>query len=437
MKRISYLLLALVLVGLVAIIIVPSQWLLISSLLVASFLFGAFFYLLPLTKGTPPEQELAEAQGDYPSLDSTLLLAERTRGFLREGLTEDSALVVAEIIKEISAVAAVAITDTDKVLAFVGEGCEKHPAGKPIVTKATRDAIKYGRSMIVRNKEGFNCLEQDCLCPLESAVIMPITNKDEVVGTLKLYETKHGTLPEYIIRLAAGLAQILSMQLELVDLERQAQLTTEAQLDALQAQINPHFLFNALNTINMYILKDPEYARYLLVRLSTLLRYLLGNSGRFISVREEIKYIDNYVVIEEARFIGKIRVLLDIDEEAKNCSIPVFTIQPLVNNAILHGVLPKVGPGIIQISAHRIDDEVIIAVEDNGIGIPEEYIEKIFEPRYGSGCGVGISNVNERLRILYGEEYGLHIESEDGKGTKAWFRIPYQQFIEEQVIECE
>lgn len=437
MKRVLYWLLALVLIGLVAIFIAPGQWLLISVLLVASFFFGAFILLLPLTKVSPPVQELTEEKGGYLSLDSTLLLAERTRGFLREGLTEESALVIAEIIKEISEVAAVAITDTEKVLAFVGEGCEKHPAGKPIVTTATRDAIKHGKSMIVRSKEGFNCLEQDCLCPLESAVIMPIIKKDEVVGTLKLYETKHGTMPEYIIRLAAGLVQILSMQLELVDLERQAQLTTEAQLDALQAQINPHFLFNALNTINMYILKDPEYARFLLVRLSTLLRYLLGNSGRFISLREEIKYIDNYVVIEEARFIGKIRVLLDIDEKAKDCSIPVFTIQPLVNNAILHGVLPKVGPGIIKISAHRIDDEVVIAVEDNGIGIPEEYIQKIFEPRYGSGCGVGISNVNERLKILYGEDYGLHIESEDGQGTKAWFRIPYQQATDEQVMECE
>jgi two-component system LytT family sensor kinase len=224
----------------------------------------------------------------------------------------------------------------------------------------------------------------------------------------------------------------------MVDLERQAQLTAEAQLDALQAQVNPHFLFNALNTVNMYILKDPEYARFLLVRLSTLLRYLLGNSGRFISLREEMKYIDNYVVIEEARFIGKIRVLFDIDSEAKDCNIPVFTIQPLVNNAILHGVLPMEGPGVIKISAQRVADEVIIAVEDNGVGISEEDIEKIYEPRYGTGCGVGISNVNERLKILYGTDHSLRIERVKPQGTKAWFKVPYTQaVVEEQVTECE
>ncbi len=369
--------------------------------------------------------------------DSNLLLTDQTRSSLREGLTEESALFIAQIVKDISEVAAVAITDTEKVLAFIGEGCENHPVGKPIVTSATKTAIKKGESVIVSSKEGFNCLDKNCHCPLESAIIMPIIKRGEVVGSLKLYETIDGRLPDYIIRLASGLAQIISTQLELVDLERQAQLKTEAQLDALQAQVNPHFLFNALNTINMYILKDPEYARFLLVRLSTLLRYLLGNSGRFISLREEINYIDNYVVIEEARFVGKIRVLFDIDPAAKDCNIPVFTIQPLVNNAILHGVLPMEGSGVIKISAQRVGDEVIIAVEDNGVGILEEDMKKVFEPRYGTGCGVGISNVNERLKILYGTDYGLRIESEYLQGTKAWFKVPYMQaMVDEQVAEC-
>ncbi len=370
--------------------------------------------------------------------DSNLLLTDQARSSLSEGLTEESALYIAQIVKEISAVAAVAITDTEKVLAFIGEGCENHPVGKPIVTSATKTAIKQGESMIVSSKEGFNCLDKKCQCPLESAIIMPIIKRGEVVGTLKLYETVDGGLPDYINRLAAGLAQIISTQLEMVDLERQAQLTTEAQLDALQAQVNPHFLFNALNTVNMYILKDPEYARFLLVRLSTLLRYLLGNSGRFISLREEIKYIDNYVVIEEARFIGKIRVLFDIDPAAKDCNIPVFTIQPLVNNAILHGVLPMEGSGVVKISAHRVADEVIIAVDDNGVGISEEDIVKIYEPRYGTGCGVGISNVNERLKILYGTDYGLRIENLEPQGTKAWFKVPYTQAtVDEQVMKWE
>lgn len=412
------------------IFIIPQYWIMILAISILSFIGSIIIFYSPnnMNKTAP--------QSGYKSFNNTLLIANETLNYLRQGLNEESALIIANIIKDISDVAAVAITDTEKVLAFIGEGCEQHPVGKPIVTDATKNTIQTGRSRIVNNKQEFNCQDKSCKCPLESAVIVPLINKNKVVGTLKLYQTEKGNIPDYIIRLANGLAQILSMQIELVELERQAQLTTEAQLDALQAQINPHFLFNALNTVNMYILKDPEYARFLLVRLSTLLRYLLGNSGRFISIREEIKYIDNYVVIEEARFIGKIRVVIEVDEEAKNCKIPVFTIQPLVNNAILHGVLPKVGAGIIKISAHKIADEVIISVEDNGIGIPQEYIQKIFEPRFGTGCGVGISNVNERLRILYGDNYGLKIESEDGKGTKAWFKVPYNIAEEKQVIEC-
>ncbi len=429
-SKIFYLLLFQAIIFTIFMFLLPQYWIMILTICIVSFTGSTFIFYYPFN------MNISKSQSGYTSFNNTLLIANETLTHLRQGLNEESALIIADIIKNISDVAAVAITDTDKVLAFIGEGCEKHPVGKPIVTNATKSVIQTGRSKIVSSKQGFNCQDKTCNCPLESAVIVPLINKNKVVGTLKLYQTNKGNIPNYIIRLANGLAQILSMQIELVELEHQAQLTTEAQLDALQAQINPHFLFNALNTVNMYILKDPEYARFLLVRLSTLLRYLLGSCGRFISLREEMKYIDNYVVIEEARFIGKIKVVIEVDEDVKNCQIPVFTIQPLVNNAILHGVLPKVGAGIIKISAHKLYDEVIISVEDNGIGIPQEDIKKVFEPRYGSGCGVGISNVNERLKILYGANCGLNIESEDGKGTKAWFKIPYSIAEEKQVIEC-
>ncbi|MGD9677051.1 MAG: histidine kinase [Vulcanibacillus sp.] len=427
--KIGVFLLFQIIICLVLIFLTPQYWIEYVLICTIGFIGSIVIFYIPF------KAQSSKAQNGYPSFDNTLLIANETLLHLKEGLNEESALVIAKIIKDISDVAAVAITDTNKVLAFIGEGCEKHPVGKPIVTNATKSVLQTGKSKIVNNKQGFNCQDKTCNCPLESAVIVPLINKNTVVGTLKLYQTDKGIIPNYIVKLANGLAQILSMQIELVELEHQAQLTTEAQLDALQAQINPHFLFNALNTVNMYILKDPEYARFLLVRLSTLLRYLLGSSGRFITLKEEVKYIDNYVVIEEARFVGKIRVVFEIDEDTKNCEIPVFTIQPLVNNAILHGVLPKVGAGTIKISAKKIDNDVKITVEDSGIGIPKENILKIFEPRFGTGCGVGISNVNERLKILYGVNHGLNIESEEGKGTKAWFRIPFNTIENKQVIE--
>lgn len=413
------------------VIIKSDYWDLIIFLSVVSF-FGSAIIIYSFSKSPV----INSGDREQTSLNNTFLIANETLPHLRQGLNEESAVVIAEVIKNICDVAAVAITDTQKVLAFIGTGCEKHPVGKPIVTNATRNVIQSGMSKIIKSKEGFNCQDINCICPLESAVIVPLFNKEKVVGTLKLYQTEKGHIPNYIVKLAHGLAQILSMQIDLVDLEHQAQLKTEAQLDALQAQINPHFLFNTLNTIKMYILKDPDYARDLLVRLSKLLRYLLGSYGRYITLEEEIKYIEDYVIIEKARFIDKLKVEMNIDDDTKDCQIPVFSIQPLVNNAILHGILPMETGGIIKIDAHINNNELVIKIEDNGIGIPQDKIKKIFEPRYGSGCGVGIPNVNERLKILYGIEYELKIESVYNKGTKVWFKIPYTKINDKQVISC-
>ncbi|SET77029.1 two-component system, LytT family, sensor kinase [Natronincola peptidivorans] len=344
----------------------------------------------------------------------------------RQGLDEETALQLAEIIKKISGVDAVAITDKEKTLTFIGAGCEAHPVGKPIVTKATYEAIHTGQMKIVNSKNEFNCQMKDCICPLQSAIIVPLLNKGSVVGTLKLYYTRTEKISNNTIDLSIGLAQILNLQIELSELDRQIQLATKAQLEALQAQINPHFLFNALNTINMYILKDPKFARRLLVRLSTLLRYLLGNYGPFITLEEELNYIQDYVLIEQARFGNKLKIIKDIEENTKQCLIPVLAVQPLVHNAIQHGILPKEGSSEIRISSHVNLEETIIVVEDDGVGIPAETLPKVLEPGFGTGCGVGLYNVNERLKILYGEAYGLNIESIYGKGTKVWFSVPHK-----------
>jgi two-component system LytT family sensor kinase len=286
------------------------------------------------------------------------------------------------------------------------------------------NAIKSGEIKIIKNKKEFNCKSKNCNCPLESAVIVPLFNKNKVIGSLKFYETKKGGLSKEIIKLASGIGKLLTMQIELANLDRQTQLATKAKLDALQTQVNPHFLFNALSTINMYIMKNPEYARKLIVKLSTILRYLLSNYGHFITLEEEISYIKDYVVIENARFNDKLKIIYDIGKSIKNVKIPVFTVQPLLQNAIIHGILPKENTGKVKISACKLYNEILISVTDNGIGIKEENLKRVYEHGFGTGCGVGIPNVNERLKILYGEKYGLKIESKYKKGTKVYFKIP-------------
>lgn len=359
---------------------------------------------------------------DHP-LDPTLRIANETLPYLRRGLNEDTAAKTVEIIKSIADVAAVAITDREKVLAYIGAGSDHHKPGFPILTDATKTVISTGELMVVKNRYGLICPVENC--PLESAVIAPLRCKGEIAGTVKLYQVKQGDVHPADVKLAEGVAQILGLQMELAELDRQAQLVTKAELDALQAQINPHFLFNTLNTIIMFSRTNPETARRLLIRLASFFRYALKRHGHFNSIKEENEYLNTYLILEKARFRDKLKIIRDIDKSLFDYQVPVLTIQPLVENAIKHGILPKQGQGTVWIRAFlEEEEEIIFEIKDNGVGIPPEKFPKILKLGYGSGNGVGLSNVHERLKGLFGEEYGLRIESEPGEGTSVFFRIP-------------
>ncbi len=357
-------------------------------------------------------------------IDSTLKIANETLPFLRQGLNEETAQKAAEIILKISDVAAVAITDREKVLAYVGAGCERHQPGRLILTQATKQVIATGSLMIVDNKEKLNCPVKDCTCPLEAAVIAPLKCRGQVVGCVKLYQTKEGQMPPHVVKLGVGIAQLLGVQMELAELDRQAQLVTKAELQALHAQINPHFLFNTLNTIIMFSRTNPETARRLLIRLANFFRQTLKKHGHFNTLREELEYINTYLVLEKARFREKLRIIRDIDPELMEYQVPVLTVQPLVENAVKHGITPKVGPGAVQLTVTKENGELLIVIKDDGVGITEENLPKVLIPGFGKGNGVGLSNVNERLKSLFGEDYALHIDSEVGQGTTVTVRVP-------------
>lgn len=402
----------------VLILINPYLWLKYLVLVLISVICNGYLMNKLLNKEV-------ENINKYNSLENTISVMDKTIPYFRQGLNDNTAYEIASIIKNISNSPAVAITDKNNVLAFVGVGCDKHPTGYPIRTQATLDAINSGEIKVIRKKEDFNCKIKDCNCPLEAAIIIPLFSNKDVIGSLKFYQTKKGaTVTEEQVKFASGMGKLLNIQLELSELDRQTQLAIAAKLDALQAQVNPHFLFNALNTINMYIIKDQEYARKLVVKLSMLLRYLLGNYGRYISIEEEIKYIKDYAVFENARFEDKLKIEFDIEKSIMDVKIPIFTIQPLVQNSIAHGLLPKEEGGTVKVSAKNINNEILITVEDDGIGIKESEINKIFGAGYGKGLGIGISNVNERIKLIYGKRHELKIISTYGVGTKAYFSIP-------------
>jgi len=376
-------------------------------------------------RGAAAGRRIITLKFDEQSVDPTVRIASETLPYMRRGLNVETARKTAEIIQKIGDIPAVAITDRERVLAFIGPGCDRHPPGKEIITFATKQVLATGELKIVQRKEDLQCPVKDCVCPLEGAVIAPLKLRGEVVGTVKLYRTdREGPIPAAMVKLAVGIAQLLGMQMELAELDLQAQLVTKAQLEALRAQINPHFLFNTLNTIIMFSRTDPETARRLLIRLASFFRHAFKQTGHFITLREELECINTYLELEKARFHEKLRVTRDVDKTLLNYHVPVLTLQPLVENAVKHGVMPKMGEGTVHIMVRRVGGEMYVEISDDGVGISPEILAHVFEPGFGSGSGVGLSNVNERLKSLFGPESALRIESKVNRGTRVYFKLP-------------
>ena len=201
-------------------------------------------------------------------------------------------------------------------------------------------------------------------------------------------------------------------------LEEQERLLVEARLAALTSQINPHFLFNTLNSVSSLIRTNPDQARLMLVRLSKVLRRLLRKHEHFSALRDELSFIEDYLAIEVVRFGEKLRFEKDIADDTLDMLVPSMLLQPLVENSIKHGLSNKVEGGTIRIRARRAGARLQLSVEDDGVGIPESRLANVLEH------GIGVGNVNERLRVLFGTEYGMWIDSRPGEGTKVRIESP-------------
>jgi two-component system, LytTR family, sensor kinase len=207
-------------------------------------------------------------------------------------------------------------------------------------------------------------------------------------------------------------------------LELQHARLTEARLAALTNQINPHFLFNTLNSVSTLIRIDPDRARSMIYKLSSILRRLLRKTETFSPLRDEITFIDDYLAIEMTRFGDKLRFYKDVEESTLDRLVPSMILQPIIENSIKHGLASKVEGGTVRLRAWLEGTRLHILVEDDGVGIEEERLENLFE------LGIGVSNVNERLRVLFGPGYRMLIESKAGQGTRTLIEIPE---LEEQV----
>ncbi len=212
-------------------------------------------------------------------------------------------------------------------------------------------------------------------------------------------------------------------------LEAQQLRLNEARLAALTSQINPHFLFNTLNSVSSLIRSNPEQARGVVYRLSSILRRLLRNTDNLTPLRDELAFIDNYMSIEMVRFGEKLRFVKDIDPETLDRMVPSMLLQPLIENSIRHGLATKVDGGLIRVRSYLADGRLHLVVEDDGVGIPEARLATLFEQ------GIGVSNVNERMKVLYGPDYKMWIDSKPGEGTRTGIEIPDVQVNVEVVQE--
>ncbi len=337
---------------------------------------------------------------------------------LRKGLYSTADMeATADIIYQSTSCAAVMITDAQKILAMKGENwydvLRDEAVLKPILG-SIHDRKPTTFSYAEKTDPLYHILKNHII------VAAPLIEMDKPVGSLTMMVKKHWHTSQSNLDFASELARLFSTQLELSDLDYQKQLRRKAEFKALQSQVNPHFLYNALNTISCVCRENPDRARELILTLSSYYRQALENDQYILSLHTELYHVASYLELEQARFEEKLVVELDVEDDL-NCKVPSFILQPLVENAVRHGG-DRTGARHVSISAHSVEGMAEIAVADRGQGIPREVVLGLYT---GQGKGVGLSNVHKRLKSIYGEDNGLKIETSEA-GSRVWFRIPLE-----------
>jgi two-component system LytT family sensor kinase len=343
-----------------------------------------------------------------------LKVAERTLALMARGFGREVAQEVAEIIREETGVGAVAVTDTTRVLAWSGLAGDHHRPGNPIASPFTRQSIS-DRSVVFADgvHQSYAC-KRDPACPLHSVVIVPLQLDGTVLGTVQLFEPQGRRFLDTNRTLGEGLGAVLSAQLLASWFQEQKNLLVISELKLLQAQVNPHFLFNALNTIVAVTRTDPARARELLVHLSQYFRKNLKRGTDVATLEEELEHVRSYLEIERTRFQDRLVVEIDVDPALLGLRLPTFTLQPLIENAIKHGVSTQMERGTARIRAYRSGDAAVIEVEDDA--------GTYREPAAGDGLGLRI--VDSRLRAFAGEGYGATVTCTPGELTRVTVRVP-------------
>jgi len=343
----------------------------------------------------------------------TLHTASQMTSELRTGLTRASAERCVRPLARLLGSRAVAVTDTTETLAWYGRG-QDHA---DLVGALAERCVSVGTTA-VRDHRDFSCGEPGCT--LRQAIVAPLTVEDTVVGTLMTFTAG---VSAGLVRATDELARWVSGQLELAELDVARTSRMEAEVRALRAQISPHFVYNALTTIASFVRTDPDRARGLIMEFADFTRHSFQRAGTYTTLEDELRSIERYLSLEQARFGDRLSVTLMIAPEVLGVSIPVLSLQPLVENGVRHGLAAKDAPGTITIRAENHDYEAVICVEDDGVGEDPERVRRALAGDE-SMDSIGLGNVDERLRSAFGDEYGLVVETAPGAGTKVTVRVP-------------
>ncbi|GGO90701.1 signal transduction histidine kinase [Nocardioides phosphati] len=332
---------------------------------------------------------------------------------LREGLTTASATRAARHLRALLGVPALALTDDRAVLAW--DGSDDHH--REHAARLAQQAVASGRTTVAGPGD-LDCRRTGCA--VRHAIVAPIVVDDRIVGTLQAYaDHSSGAL----VRATDEVTRWMAGQLELAELSGSRTRLAEAELRALRAQISPHFVYNSLTTIASFVRTDPDRARDLLLDFADFTRYSFRRHGDYTTLADELKSVERYLLLEQARFGDRLQVTLRIAPEVLPVVVPYLCIQPLVENAVKHGLARSDGVGRISIVAHDAGQSCVLEVEDNGAGEDPDRVRRALAGDTDQDS-VGLGNVDQRLRTTFGDDHGLVVETAPGAGTKVTVRVP-------------
>jgi two-component system sensor histidine kinase LytS len=396
---------------------------------IASMLSGAGLAVVIVAFGTinlVPDTMRAEAT------ERTLAIASETLRSCNHGLTPDNAARICRLLLPETAAVGIAVTNTKKVLAYEGEhGVGTAPGSQNTVP--TLEVLESKRmETFVSMDDSNQTTRRFNLSQNRSGrafgIIVPLLVKDEPMGTIKLYYRSGTDIDRTQLAIAKGFGELLSTQLSSYELDRQAELLARAEVKALQAQINPHFLFNTLNTIASLTRTDPTKARDLLREFSIFYRRTLEGTDQLIPLSRELEQTRRYLKIEKARF-GEDRIVEEefVEPGCASLSVPSFLVQPVVENSVRHAMREE---GALHIDIHVAVDgnDVLVAVTDDGLGMDQQTADKLLEAASKAsgdekGTGIALKNVAERVERFYGAGSGVEIISKPGEGTCVTLRL--------------